>query len=228
MSQVEWAENEVRIAVEREADKCRKEGCLEDIGYIASCYDSALKAYKSLMEDGHSGMSFSMTSGILKRLTEGRPLTPITEEDFDGVGLIQDTKEWLEKEGLKSNEQCKRMCSLFRKETLDGKVIYSDVDRVVYKNIENGYTFYGGLANRLIEEMYPIKLPYSGEKYVVEGIEFLTDEKKGDFDTEGFYRVKLPSGEYQELNKFFTEDESGKMVEITKEEFEERKARRVK
>lgn len=228
MSQVEWAENEVRIAVEREAKECRESGHPEDIGYAVSCYDSALKAYKSLMEDGHSGMSYSIVSDILNKLMKGKPLTPITEQDFDGVGLIQTPKEALEEMGLKSEEQCKRMSSLFKQEFIDGKVTYSDVDRVIFKNTESGLTYCVGRARKIIDEKYPITLPYGGERYTVEGIDFLTDAENGDFDTMGFYRVKMPNGQYEEINKFYGEDESGKMVEISQEEFEQRKARRIK
>ena len=73
MSMIKWAENEVRIACERENPN-RKEG---EFDYGCACYESALKAYKCLCEDGHSGLSFSITRQILNRLMEGKPLTPI-------------------------------------------------------------------------------------------------------------------------------------------------------
>ena len=78
MSMIKWAENEVRIACERENPN-RKEG---EFDYGCACYESALKAFKSLMEDGHSGYSIGFTKNILDRLIDGQPLTPITEEDF--------------------------------------------------------------------------------------------------------------------------------------------------
>ena len=62
----DWAKREVEIACKREAPG-RKDG---EWDYGCACYESALKAYLSLMEDEHSGMSFSITRSILNRLIE--------------------------------------------------------------------------------------------------------------------------------------------------------------
>ena len=75
MSMYTWAENEVRIACERE-NPDRKEG---EFDYGCACYESALKAFKCLMEDGHSGMSINITRQILNRLLLHQPLTPIED-----------------------------------------------------------------------------------------------------------------------------------------------------
>ena len=66
----DWAELEVEIATKNSDE------------YTKGCYESALKAYKSLCADGHSGCSFSITSNILKRLLDNKPLSPINETDF--------------------------------------------------------------------------------------------------------------------------------------------------
>jgi hypothetical protein len=71
----DWAKREVEIACKREAPD-RKDG---EWDYGCACYESALKAYQSLMEDGHSGFSFSLTRQILNRLIDGKPLTPIED-----------------------------------------------------------------------------------------------------------------------------------------------------
>ena len=73
-----WAEHEV----ERACNKENPDWDGKSFDYGCSCYQSALKAYKSLMEDKHSGMSFAFTRSILTRLMERLPLTPITEDDF--------------------------------------------------------------------------------------------------------------------------------------------------
>ena len=53
MSMSEWAKREIEIACKRErAEDGTKEG---EFSYGAACYESAYKAFKSLMEDGHSG-----------------------------------------------------------------------------------------------------------------------------------------------------------------------------
>ena len=53
MSMQTWAEKEIEIACKRErADSKVEDG---ELDYGCACYESALKAYKSLIEDGHSG-----------------------------------------------------------------------------------------------------------------------------------------------------------------------------
>lgn len=75
MSMTEWAKREVEIASKRErGDKPESEW-----DYGCACYDSALKAFESLCGDGHSGFSIGITKGILNRLIDGKPLTPIED-----------------------------------------------------------------------------------------------------------------------------------------------------
>ena len=61
MSMKEWAKREVEIACKKE-NPDRKEG---EWDYGCACYESALKAFDSLMEDGHSGFSIGLTKHIL-------------------------------------------------------------------------------------------------------------------------------------------------------------------
>ena len=105
MSMTEWAENEVKIACKRENPDWNG----ETFDYGCSCYQSALKAYKSLCNDGHSGFSFSVTKNILIRLMNSLPLTP-----------IEDTPDMWEESVFQSEDgtvsyQCKRMSGLFKK-----------------------------------------------------------------------------------------------------------------
>lgn len=44
-------------------------------------YESALKAFKSILEDDHSGHSVMMTKTVLNRLIDGKCLTPIEDTD---------------------------------------------------------------------------------------------------------------------------------------------------
>ena len=120
MGMKEWAEREVQIACKRE-NPDRKEG---EWDYGCACYDSALKAFNSLMEDGHSGMSIEFTKQILNRLIDGKPLTPI-EDTEDVWNCITDRREDYE------TYQCNRMSSLFKDIYKDGTVKYSDINRVI-------------------------------------------------------------------------------------------------
>ena len=75
MSLKEWAEEEVKIACQKE-NPDRKDG---EWDYGCACYASALKAFNCLLEDEHSGFSIAMTKRILNRLIECKPLTPIED-----------------------------------------------------------------------------------------------------------------------------------------------------
>ena len=110
MSLQEWAKNEVEIACKRESPD-RKEG---EFDYGCACYESALKAFESLCEDGHSGMSIGFTKQILNRLIDGKPLTPI--EDTEEMWK----RSWTDEKG--KHYQCSRMSSLFKTVTPNGEI----------------------------------------------------------------------------------------------------------
>ena len=214
----DWAEQECRIACKKENPDFNFDS--EDFDYGCSCYKSALKAYKSLCEDDHSGASFNFTRIILERLIEGQPLTPITDEDFEGGVSIFNDKD-LASRGLKSEIQCPRMSSLFRRETLDGKVSYSDNNRAYCINIENPSDTCSSAKDRVVDEFFPITMPYIPEKgkYKVYYQTFLTDKKNGDFDTQAILYFITPYGKRVDVNRYQTEKD-GKMVDITKEEYD--------
>lgn len=97
--------------------------------YGRACHESALKAFNSLLEDGHSIASIKLTRDILNRLIDGKCLTPI--EDTDDIwGCIHESNL---KEGKKY--QCTRMGSLFKKVKPDGTVTYRDVSGLVVAGI---------------------------------------------------------------------------------------------
>ena len=212
MSMKEWSEREVKIACKKENPN-RKDG---EFDYGCACYESALKAYKSLMEDGHSGMSIGFTKNILVRLIEGKPLTPIedTEDVWNEISELDGVKQY----------QSNRMYSLFKTVNKDGKITYKDIDRVVCVNLNNPKVCYhSGLVDRIINELYPIKMPYYPTKAIkVYCEDFLYDEKNGDFDTVGIFKAILPSGDAIEICRYFKEYEND-YKEITNEEYLERK-----
>lgn len=156
----EWAKKEVELFCKGQDD------------YGKLCAESALKAYISLCDDNHSGFSWGMTRAILVRLMDDLPLKPIEDSDFlDQDGMIQESEESLRGRGLKSDLQCKRMPSLFRQETLDGKVTYHCTDRVLCYDEEDKkrIPYICGLGSNLIDRMFPVTMPYypTVEKYVV-------------------------------------------------------------
>lgn len=217
MSMKSWAEREIKIACKHE-NPDRKEG---EWDYGCACYESALKAFNSLCEDGHSGFSISMTKHILNRLIDGKPLTPI--EDTEDIWSYAFDRE----DGTKVY-QCKRMRVFFKHVHLDGTISYSDNDRFYGVNLDSpDITYHNGLIDMVMSEIYPITMPYipfdKGIKVVCD--EFLTDPKNGDYDTIGILYYIAPEGERRDINRFFKEGTTihGCLDEIGREEYEERK-----
>ena len=103
-----WAEREVRLACEHE--RHGNGTCDGEFDYGVACYKSALKAYNSLAEDGHSGFSIGLTKNILNRLIEHKPLIPI--EDTDDVWK-EVCDEGMPRHPEIRNYQCKRMGSQY-------------------------------------------------------------------------------------------------------------------
>lgn len=205
-----WAENEVAIACHLE-NPDRKEG---EWDYGCACYESALKAFRSLCNDGHSGFSIGLTKAILNRLIDGKTLTPI--EDIPQNWGRCDRR----KDGTKTY-QCKRMSSLFKKISKDGEVSYSDVNRCYGVNIDSpNSSYHSRLIDNIIAEMYPITMPYIpyDKPFKVYTEDFLTDPKNGDFDTVGIFYVITPAGKRVEINRYFKDAENG-YDEINKAEY---------
>ena len=145
---VNWAENEVKIACEKEHPGL-KEG---EFDYGCACYQSALKAYKSLAEDGHSGYSWGVTASILKRLMDNKPLTSIedTDDTWSRVTCGKDDR---------TEYQCKRKASLFKTIYDDGRIEYRDRDQFICVDIHDGSTYILGLINNVMREKFPITFP---------------------------------------------------------------------
>ena len=225
MSIYNWAEQECRLACKRENPNFDFDS--NDFDYGCSCYKSALKAYKCLVDDNHSGASFSFTRDILERLMRHEPLTPITDDDFKGGTLIYSDED-LASMGLKSEIQCPRMSSLFRKETIDGEVTYNDLDRAYCIDIEKPSDTFSSNTDKIVDELFPIKMPYLPEKgkYKVYVQTFLTDKKNGDFDTRGVIYLTTPNGKRIDINRYYTK-KNGEMVEISKDEYNELLEKRV-
>ena len=206
MNMSEWAKREVEIVKED------KTGDEELNKYADGCYDSALKAFLSLCEDGNSGMSIGFTLGILNRLVKGLPLSPIEGKD--------DEWEVVEREENNVTYQNKRCSALFKK-IRDGKTKYDFVDKtVVFYNGED-IGCHNGHASNLVDELHPTTLPFfpPKERYKVYCKECESDQ--GDYALREYTYLINPDGEREELNRYFIFTENG-VAELTKEEFNNR------
>lgn len=206
-----WAENEVRLACERE-----RAGAPEnDWDYGVACYRSALKAFKSLLEDEHSGMSISFTKGILNRLIDGKPLTPIEDTEY----MWEEIPHY--EEGIRLY-RCKRMSSLFKEVYGDGRVEYNDVKRFLCMNVNNeGVYFRNGFVSNTLGEMFPVKFPYIAKRYIVHCLELLTDRRNGDFDSLAILFVEDEDGNVFDVYKYYKETEDS-FAEISESEWKTR------
>ena len=216
MSMTQWAEREVAAACKRENPNW--DG--KSFDYGCSCYQSALKAYKSLMEDGHSGFSFSMTRNILKKLLDEIPLSPITDDDFfgDKYESLESDKN-LKSRGLKSHIQCPRRSSLFREEDLEGNVRYRDIERYYCINAENPSDTFSSSIDNFIDKLYPITMPYvpSSEQFKVYVKYWLTDKSHGDFDVQEIIGYKDQQRQWHDYSELIYDDGNGLRI-ITDED----------
>lgn len=217
MSLKEWAYREIEIACKRE-NPDRKEG---EFDYGCACYESALKAFNSLLEDGHSGMSIGLTKNILNRLIDGKPLTPI--EDTDDVWEFSYEKDGVEK------HQCSRMSSLFKDVYPDGTVKYRDIDRFNCYEIGSDVPFHNGFIIRITEETVgEITMPYmpSDKPIKIYISEALVDPKNGDYDTLAILYCVYPDGREYRIDRYFKEVEN-RFKEIDEHEWHERVDKRI-
>ena len=179
-----WAEEEIRLA-------CNING-----EYARACYNSAIRAYKSLLKDGHSGASIHLTHEILNRLIDMKPLTAIEDvpEDWNDISMRKSD------EGTVEQYQCKRMSSLFKDVYDDGTVKFTDVDRVSCIDIDNPtISWHCRLGDNIVDELFPIEMPYYPTKnpYKLYKEDFLVDPENGDYDTQGDWSSDVCSSDLQ-------------------------------
>ena len=205
MNMTEWAENEVKLACSEKAD----DEVLDK--YAESCYQSALKAFKSLCEDSHSGMSIGFTLGILNRLVKGLPLSPIEGKD--------DEWEVIDRRENYVAYQNKRCSALFKK-IKDGEPKYDFVDKTVvfYNGESTGW--HNGHASHLVNELHPTTLPFMPKenRYKVYCNTYAKSEEEDNELREYTYLIN-PDGEREEINRYFLFT-GNEIAELTKKEFD--------
>ena len=223
---IKWARREVEIVLQQLTQRHQ----ITD--YDRECYTAALEAFEFLCKQGHSGYSFTETFKILTRLCNRQPLCYINEDDFEqeGLGIDNCNREINGPLIGKTSYQCLRMSSLFKHVWEDGKVTYSDHDRILCIDSENiNNTFYWGFAAQFVNQMFPITLPYMpmpGKYYRI----YVTSFTANSMDVCAINQIVEPSGNIVKVDRYFkfTDDEewNGRPVEITHDKYEELKANR--
>lgn len=162
MNTYEWAKNELNLARENEIAQCKKKNDYHpgDEDYGIMCYDAVEQLLNVFEEQGHSGYSAMVVKEIFSRLVDGKPLTPIKDEEDQWIEVSNATGVY------KKYYQHKRMSSLFKRIKADDTVSYFDTDRIRAYNGDN-IPFFNGLVDNVVDEYFPIKFPYVGEKIKV-------------------------------------------------------------
>lgn len=212
MNMLDWAKKEIEI----------RNKMFPDDKYGAMCCDSALKAFESLCNDGHSGYSISVTMSVLNALVEGRTLTPIEDTEDVWEYVREDMSAFPDR---CKTYQCKRMSSLFKEVKSGGTISYRDVNRVYYKDMNHEETtWHSGWAERLVDSFSPITMPYMPRKpYEVQAYTY--GKEVGTYDIYYIAGIKTPSGKWFDVDRYYKETEHGDL-EISKEEFDELKKER--
>lgn len=181
----------------------------EDQEYIRRCCESALGAYKCLIDCGHSGVSSSIARSILNDLVNEVPLTPLEdipdEWVFAGASEEEDSY-WHRKRPSLFKHVNRRTKSARFIDT--NRVMCQDYGRVLLGE-EDAPKCYNGFVSKLVHEIRPIRFPYMPTKapYIALVEELLTDPKHGDFDSLALRAILTPRGRLVMVDKFFKEDD---------------------
>lgn len=230
MSMTDWAKEEVRIAIEKE-NVLSEEHTKEDAEYATAVYEAALAGYLAVFdkEPGMTGQMVGFTREIVDRLFRGQPLSPIedTSDQWNEVGP--------------NMFQSRRMSSLFKTTVKDKdgneQIIFHDNERAHGYDINQEIAYQGGVINPIIDEMFPIKMPYmpptGAIRVYTESFQF-EESKDSDFDTIGVLYLKMPGyPDPMQIMRFFREAAKAPVieecrypgwVEIQQDEYMKRKA----
>ena len=226
MKELEWAKQEIKLACKNTKD------ITEDpfgYKYACLCYKSAFKAFKkaikSLDEDGHSGFSFWTTVNVLKKLLDHKPLTPIENNDADWIPYSFNLND---EPSNRTSYSHKRLSSLTKVVYENGDEKISDTNRICCIDSETGVTYRSNMINKIIDDLYPISFPYIAETLFVYCEDFLYNTDKGDFDTVGILYLKNGNKDVIDVNIYLKEDPEQGWIQITREEYMDRKTNKNK
>lgn len=183
-----------------------------DCCYDKECFNSALRALKSLTKDGHSGASIQYTMEILNRMVKGFPFSEITEQDeWETPHKYSESDDF-------SVSSCKRYNAVYKRIYDDGRVVYSDINRACAFDVDfPDLPSWTGTATNLFDQLYPITLPYfpADNKYRIavkeyddkEDIIRILKEYNVEYSNEKliiyFDYIITPSGNRIDVKKYF-------------------------
>lgn len=222
MNTLEWATNEVAYKL-NELQKSYNDDENTDFKYIKGCYESALKAIKSLYGDDHTLFSIQDTKAILGQLIDRKPLSPIKETDEWKYDYTIDKFNYDVYSSIRFPTLTKRIYK-------DGRIQYRDMYRTygifIDAEVEVPHSF--GLLDAIIDEMFPMIMPYYPDtRYRIYYKELPSNPKVKEYKSVMFisHAIKEPTNERIDINRYFIEDEHDNDIyygykEISKEEYE--------
>ena len=208
----DWAEREVEIFLENLKKSIKED---DDFKYSESIYNDALKVYKLLMSQGHSGFSYSTVCYILKKLMTNIPLTAITGKDEEWTPTPCEVSE-----SFKLFQNI-RHYSLFKEVYTDGTVRYTDVDRYVCIDMETNGNFSFRKAEDILDGLFPITMPYEPKE---EQFKIRTRRRYKDNDI-GIHVLDIltPFGSVIYIDKYFDKISDEKQIkEISMKKFKKK------
>ncbi len=188
---------------------------------------AAYRSFFSFLNNVKALSDPSLVKALLLRLLNEKPLTPIEDVEEEWVSFAGYDPTQNENEEEFTVYQSKRYPPLFKK-VEGGKVTYTDMERQVCVDIKGGDNPYyqSPFAKTILDEAYPITMPYYPNN---DKIKIYTEDWKvfsGDhaFDTLGILCYRTPDGQIKDVKRFFKRNpDTGKIIEIDKKEFYERK-----
>lgn len=224
----EWAKKEIDLAIAGEMGETP-----EMKEELTECYETAYQAFCDFVDRITDGLKApEITKAVFIQLLYEQPLSPIEDNEEDWV-IVEgfDPAAGNENPGW-SIYQSKRCSTLFKKVTYEQKtgeintVKFSDTGRAVCMDINTNQTYTGGMGFVVLDEMFPINMPYQpiGKiKIFTEDFKYHEDHE-GDFDTIGILYFRMADSQMKKVMRFFKEDyKTHEMVEIDKTEYFARK-----
>lgn len=222
---LEWARREIDLATAGEDFDLKEE--------IDKHYEAAYQAFCDFCKHVEGLDKPGIVKTIFTQLLNENPLTPIenNEDDWDFVeGFDPEHDDSYDDQNPEySFYRCNRRPSLWKKVTYgseSARIRYSDMERSVCVDVNSENMYTGGMGPVVLDEMYPINLPYSP----IGKIKIFTEDFKchedfdGDFDTVGILYFRMPDGQVKEVKRYFKEDHKiHEMIEIGLTEYLSRK-----
>lgn len=223
----EWAKAETDLLIEESS---------EEAGKLYSTAFSAFQTLASTVEEDPS-INFGKLRDVMINLLFHQPLSPIEDVEESWELLNEDPEDTIKL------YQCVRHSTLYKEvDETSESTRYIDTGRYVCVDVNCAKRCWtGGIGAKILEEMYPIKFPYTPctppIRVYMERFRYHEDPEEtewGDFDdTLAVTHIQLPDGELIEVFRFFKQmykRGSGKtqfepdIFEIDKTEYFSRKA----